>query len=334
MNTPSLGRKSVENILFDLKNDTVDDFESLYNLLVKASKTNSRIRVPSSDAFKDIYHQSQELMDKSLNAGIHVLDYYHKDFPKRLKNIPDAPMILYVKGNLKALNTKKSIAVIGTREPTDFGIKAGEKLSSIFTTNGFTVVSGLAIGCDTAGHLGCVKENGISIGVLAGGLDKIYPKQSRELADEILEKNGCLLSEYPIGESPRKNYFVERDRLQSGLSEAVIVIETDIKGGTMHTVGFAGKQKRLLACLGGHPDKYWNHPKIQGNNMLVKEGKAIRLSNPDEINNFITLITQKFVDIIPSIKDTLEITIEKVDSKPKKATKKGAKPDNQTTFEF
>lgn len=330
INTPSVGKKSVEKILLECKNySSLNGYESLYDLLSTASKTNARIKLPTREVFYNIYNEARELIKASEDEGIHVLDVNNPNFPERLKHIPDAPIILYAKGNLKALNSEKSVAVIGTREPTDFGMKAGEKLSSIFTNKGFTIVSGLAIGCDTAGHLGCVKEHGISIGVLAGGLDKIYPKQSRELADEMLKNNGCLLSEYPIGESPRRNYFVERDRLQSGLSEAVIVIETDVKGGTMHTVGFAGKQNKLLACLGGHPDKYLTHPKIQGTKMLVNEGKAVLLSNPNEIDNFIEKIVVK---IEYDFKNNFAIKKFNTDIVPHFIDKK--KNNTQTSFDF
>lgn len=301
LNTPSIGRKTVENILIRYQNYSVSSPNDLLDILEEIKKTSSRVNVPTKEEMNRLYYSSQTLIESSLDNGIKTLDINHPHFPKRLKNIPDAPVLVYVKGNSEALNSNRSVAIIGTREATDFGMKAGERLSSIFTKNDFVIVSGLAVGCDTAGHIGCLKENGISIGVLAGGLDKIYPKESRGLAEEILEKNGCLLSEYPIGVPPRRNFFVERDRLQSGLSQAVIVIETDVKGGTMHTVGFAGKQNRYLACLGGHPEQYSNHPKIQGNKMLIGEGKAKRLGNMEEINNFINLITKDEINHIDII---------------------------------
>ncbi len=150
---------------------------------------------------------------------------------------------------------------------------------------GDVVVSGLAIGCDQYGHEGCVKVHGKSVAVLPCGLDKVYPAKNKNLAQKILDNNGCLISEYPIETKVFKNFFIERDRLQSGLSDGVIVVETDIKGGTMHTVGYTLDYKRVLACY-KHPDRYLNEPKTFGNQKLIKEKKAISLSNNLELEEF------------------------------------------------
>lgn len=292
LNVPSVGKKTVGAILSKYEHVSISTGLELYEILEEMAIHSSRIKVPSKDDFIRIYNHADSIIDISLDNGITPLGVNHKKFPDRLKDIPDAPVLLYAKGNLDSLNSERAVAIIGTRDPTDFGMKAGERLASIFTKNDFVVVSGLAIGCDTAGHLGCLNENGITVAVLAGSLEKIYPKENRGLAIEILEKNGCLISEYAFDVAPQKTFFVERDRLQSGLSQAVVVIETDVKGGTMHTVGFSIKQGRYLACLGGHPPKYNHHPKIQGNLMLIRERKASILSSLSEINNFIELVSK------------------------------------------
>jgi DNA processing protein len=264
--------------------------EDLIGILEEAKATNSRIEVPSPEQMQTYLNMAENVLEQSEKHDIKVLNPSASNYPKRYKGMPDEPLLIYAKGNVEALNHDKTVAIIGTREPTEFGIRAGERLSSIFTKEGFVVVSGLAVGCDTVAHVGCLKENGQTVAVLAGGLDKIYPKENRQLADDILQSNGCLISEYPIGTPARSNFFVERDRLQSGLSQAVIVIETDIKGGTMHTVGFSQKQHRYLACLSGHPERFNDSPKTQGNKMLIREGKAKSLGSPDEIKAFMHLI--------------------------------------------
>ena len=204
-------------------------------------------------------------------TGVRVVSYFDAGFPARLRDIPDPPLALYVKGPLAALHQARSVAIVGTREPTEFGAKAARSTGLVASESSAVVVSGLAIGCDTWAHTGCMEGAGTGIAVLAHGLDKVYPAQNRELADELLEKDGCLVSEYPIGKKPDRWAFAERDRLQSGLSDAVLVVETDLKGGTMHTVNAARGQKRPLACI-QHPAELLSEAKTRGNQKLIAEG--------------------------------------------------------------
>ena len=241
-----------------------------------------------------------QFIELSRTNGIEILGISDPLFPSRYREIPDAPVVIHVKGNVHALNVEKTLAIVGTREPTEFGIKAGERLSSIFAKHQFVVVSGLAVGCDAVAHLGCLNAGVITVAIMACGLDNIYPSENRQLAHRILDSDGCWVSEYPFGMPPRNNTFVDRDRLQSGLSKAVVVIETDIMGGTMHTVGFAIKQNRYLACLSGLPDKFAEHTKVQGNLELIRAGKAISLGSAAEFDDFIKhLAENNLEDVIP-----------------------------------
>lgn len=285
-NLPGIGRKAVSTIV-DTVSFHVTSPNELLDLIDEAGKTNKRIKTPSRDDLERALERTEVTMRKCEQGGYSILGFFDKDFPKRYANIPDRPLLLYANGDLSALNTDHAVAIIGTREPTDWGEKAGRRLSTLFTEKGFAIVSGLAKGCDTAAHQGCLDAHGKTVAILGGGIDHIYPKENKPLADKILDTGGCLLSEYEPGMRPQKSSFVERDRLQSGLSQAVIVIETDVKGGSMHTVGFAFEQKRLVACLGGHPDSYQSHPKVQGTKKLILDGKASRLSSPEEIAAFI-----------------------------------------------
>jgi DNA processing protein len=333
LNTPSVGRRTVQTILNRYSHNISSHYE-LLDVLKEMSLENPRIVLPTAEQLLSLYNEAERLIDLSREKNVETLDFRHPKFPKRFLDIPDAPVLIYAKGNIEALNSERSIAIIGTREPTDFGIRAGERLAAIFSKSNFIVVSGLAIGCDAAAHRGCLKEKGITIAVMAGGLDRIYPKENKELAENILDNNGCFISEYPVGTTPRGNYFVERDRLQSGLSQGVIVIETDIKGGTMHTVGFSIKQKRLLACLNGHPDQYLNNPKIQGNKMLIREGKAKKLGTSEEIDEFISMLVRTEVIPIPTLVHDNRSEPENkptVKRKPsKKKAKKGIENPQQT----
>ena len=221
-------------------------------------------------------------------------------------SIPKPPAVLYFKGDLASAQ-QPGVAVVGTREPTDWGYASGERIAKRCCERGFTVVSGLAVGCDTSAHEGALSANGRTIAVLAHGLDSVYPAVNRRLADRILDSGGLLVSEYPPGTDLRANQLVERDRLQAGLSRAVIVVETDIKGGTMHTVGFAQAQSRKLAAL-AHPDRLLHEPKVQGNQELIRTGKAVPLPDSDALNVFLdTLapVVAQPADVSPAIPQNL-----------------------------
>lgn len=231
-----------------------------------------------------------ESLSKAADSSVTVLAWDNPIFPPQLKDIPLPPAVLFVLGDLEAL-TPKSAAVIGTRDPSEYGKKSGRKIARTLAESGIAVVSGLAEGCDTEGHRGCLDGKGKTVAVLAHGFGKIYPKSNEGLANDILANGGCLLSEYPPGTPARRSSFVERDRLQSGLSRAVIVVETDIQGGTMHTVSFAEKQKRILAAI-KHPPGRDQHPKSRGNTMLIEEGRAVPLSDASDVESLIHKISK------------------------------------------
>jgi len=202
-----------------------------------------------------------------------------------LKGISDPPLVLYVKGNLDCLYAKRTVAVIGTREPTEYGREVAESFGRLIGARGITVVSGLAKGCDSAAHRGCLAAGGKTVAVLPSGINKIYPQENTGLAQAIIEGEGCLLSEYPPDEKAEANYFIARDRLQSGLSDLVVVIEAEITGGTMHTVNFAIKYGKRLACL-DHPEALIT-TKAAGNKMLIREGKAMAIK---DINDLVRIL--------------------------------------------
>lgn len=206
------------------------------------------------------------------NFGIHVIPISSMYYPKYLKLIDDPPAVLYAKGNIDLLIKEKTVAIVGTRNPTDAGILAAKKISSTFAKQGYVIVSGLALGIDTAGHEGALRvENGETIAVLAGDLTKIYPATNKELADEILNKGGLWVSETPIGKANTRGNFVMRDRIQSGLSLGVCPVQTPIKSGTQHTINFAKKQKRLLFTPIPHESDA-NKEEIKGNLELINQG--------------------------------------------------------------
>jgi len=278
---PGVGRKTAFKILTNFKHSISND-----NDLIDAISDHPVIMRGnlSKSAFYNAFDMAEKTLERSEKAGIKVLGYFDKDYPVLLKGIDEPALLINVKGDYKKLNELPSVAIIGTRAPSDHGYKVGVRLGEVFGGEGFNVVSGLAIGCDTAGHTGCLNVGGFTTAVLAHGLDTIYPAANKPLAARILDDGGLLLSEYMIGQKGQPSYFVERDRIQAGLSQAVIVVETDIKGGTMHTVKFAGNAKRIVAAF-DHDPKYLYHPKTQGNQYLIKNKTAIPLSNAVSIDD-------------------------------------------------
>ena len=236
-------------------------------------------------AIEGAFFAADQGIERCREHGIGIAVERSSPFCGAVWSIPKPPAVLYYKGNAKAA-VMPGVAVVGTREPTEFGYKSGERIAKRCCERGFTVVSGLAVGCDTSAHEGALAAHGTTIAVLAQGLDSVYPAVNRGLADRILEAGGLLVSEYPWGTELRANQLVARDRLQAGLSRAVIVVETDIKGGTMHTVGYALDQGRRLAAL-AHPDRLLHEPKVQGNQELIRTGKAVPLPDNEALNGFL-----------------------------------------------
>jgi DNA processing protein len=288
LKTPKIG-----NVTTKLVNSAatykITQVSELLDLIIDVKKTNPRVPIPKLDDLYTAYEASEKIIENCSSKGIDIVDINSSRYPKRLLRLSDHPIIGYVKGNISALNSDNAVAVIGTREPTPHGLKSGKRIATIMGQSGFTIISGLAVGCDSAGHIGALIANAPTVAVLASGIDLIYPKENKLLAEEILLKNGALFSEYEPGIKPNKASFVERDRLQSGLSDGIIVVETDIKGGTMHTVGFAQKLNIPIACLSSHPDNLQGHDKVRGNKHLISNG-AYALGNTKEITHFFQVL--------------------------------------------
>ncbi len=236
----------------------------------------------SIDAFGSAWSNSLRTVERCEKLGVSILSLFDSNFPNRLRSIKDSPVLLFARGDVSALRAPISAAVIGTREPTAYGQGAAYKIARYLAECGLAVVSGLARGCDTQAHRGCIDGFGQTVAVLAHGLDTVYPPENAGLAFRIVESGGCLLSEYAPGVRPGGFAFVERDRLQSGLSDATIVIETGVKGGTLHTANFCLQQGRILAVM-AHPPKLQNAEKAQGNKMLIQKRGALAIANREEL---------------------------------------------------
>lgn len=297
LKTKNIGNELALKIIMSIPEENrILSVIDLYEAILLARNISKRVPIITKSRLQKTYDKACEVLDKSRENHIQVISFQDDNYPENLTHIKKKPLLIHVKGNTKILNDpdKPSIAIIGTRMPSSFGARAGERLTKYFTDAGFVIVSGLALGCDSIAHKETLKNGGKTIAVLASDLKEIYPKENQYLSEKILENNGALVSEYPIGSHLRKNFFVERNRLQSGLSQAICVIEMSKKSGTMHTVEFAEKQQRLIGAL-EHPENKRN-AKSNGNEWLFKNHRAKPLGTKEDILSFIKVIRQASID--------------------------------------
>ena len=192
--------------------------------------------------------QAYDTLEDCDRRGIRVLSLFDEHYPQRLRAIHDPPPLLFVRGSNDALLNERMAAVVGTREPTSFGCSVAEQVTAALAREGWGVVSGLAKGIDTVAHDVALKHGAPTVAVMAGGLDRVYPRENTRLAAAIVDWGGALIAEVPPGVPPRASSFVARNRLQTGLSVAVVVAQTGVEGGTMHTVRHAATQGRAVFC--------------------------------------------------------------------------------------
>jgi len=208
---------------------------------------------------------------------IKTISQENPKFPSLLKEIPNPPLKIYVLGELPDKEMPK-IAIVGTRKATSQGRLIAKEMARKLSEMGFVVVSGLAMGIDSAAHEGAVAAKSKTIAVLACGLDTIYPRQNENLAKKILELGGAIISEYPIGTPALAHQFLERNRIISGLSIATIVIEAPRESGALVTARLAAEQGREVFVLPGPI----NHPNYYGSHKLIRDGARL-VSSVDDI---------------------------------------------------
>ena len=213
---------------------------------------------------------AEEILADCTRLGLHILTCSDAAYPERLWAIPDAPCLLYYKGDWPDFDSEPAVALIGTRKATPYGVRIGERLGYELTKGGAYVVSGLAAGGDAAGHRGALMAGGPTAAVLGGGIDVIYPAENRPLFSDIAA-SGVLISEYPPGTETKGRHFLERNRIISGLSVAVVVTEAALRSGTMNTVHHALEQDRDVYAVPGPVDG----PFSQGCNRMIQEGAGV-----------------------------------------------------------
>lgn len=244
--------------------------------------------------------------------SIKVLTIFDKDYPENLKDLEDAPCVLYVRGILKKRDSQ-SIAIVGSRLMTSYGREVARKFASELANFGITVVSGLALGVDAEAQKAAFTAGGRTIAVLASGLDIISPLTNRALALEFIKKNGAVISEYPLGHVPFPSDFAVRNRIISGLSRAVIVIEGRMKSGTFYTVNAAASQGRPVFAVPGPITS----PTSEAPNYLIQNGAKLITSVKDvleELDMQIKVdkeVVEKILSRGPEEEKILEILVRK-----------------------
>lgn len=185
--------------------------------------------------------QIEKYIEKMQKEHISIITIEDELYPNKLRNIYDKPLVLYVKGNCKILN-EFSLAVIGCRKCSSYGKDISKNIGYSLAKHHINVISGMAKGIDTYSHIGCMEGQGKTIAVLGNGVDYIYPKENVQVYNKIIQTGGAIVSEYVIGTEPSKIHFPARNRIISGLSNGVIVVEAQKKSGTLITVDFALEQ--------------------------------------------------------------------------------------------
>ena len=291
MRLKGISRKTIINGI-PVTYDTEYSRDAIKQLLDKARENSKKVREYSLDDVSVAMQSAEKIEADCSKLGIQMVSFVEDGYPLFLRKCDDPPAIIYYKGDISYLNSMNAVAIIGTREPSAYGTKVAFNLGEEFAKRGFVDVSGLALGCDGEGHKGCLNGGGKTVAVLAGGLDSIYPAKNKGLAEEIVEKGGALISEYPPYAKPFKAAFVDRDRIQAALSCGVMVVETKENGGTMHAVRYSGDYGRLVGCF-RHPEKYAEIEQAAGNRVIVNEGKGIYVGDDNDLDEYCRLLAEK-----------------------------------------
>jgi len=232
--------------------------------------------------------QAQKILQSCAEKGISIITFTDGNYPARLRSIFDAPMVLYVKGTLPDWHTVPVIGVVGTREATPYGLKMANRFGGQIAACGALVVSGIAKGCDAMAMLGALDNGGAVVGVLGCGVDVVYPAANRQLFARTVE-NGCLISEYPPGTRANSWRFPARNRIISGMSNGVLVVEAPERSGALSTANHAFTQGREIFAIPGNVDA----PNSAGSNALLQERAITALSGWDVVKEYAPLFPGK-----------------------------------------
>jgi len=278
--------KGVNNKIIDILEKNFSQLSYIWdaskNDILSIREINDKIKQEIIKNRNDLYYEN--LLKRIESYKIKVITYYDNDYPLNLRNISDSPKVLYMKGQLIP-EDEVSIAIVGARKSTSYGKWAAEKISSELANLGICLVSGMAKGIDTHVHISALKSKSRTIAVLGCGVDIIYPSSNRELYHKI-QDNGCIISEFPLGTKPLPYNFPQRNRIISGLSLGVVVVEATEKSGSLITARHAIEQGKDVFAVPGNINSIFS----RGTNLLIKDGAKLVTGIEDIIEEIPYLI--------------------------------------------
>lgn len=276
-NVPNLGPRRIASVYRET--GSIDSF------FAGESSRLSEILHVKVDTIRDMLaavdiKQARSMLASYQRQGISIMSLQSSAYPNLLREIYDPPPVLYHRGRLPG--SRPLLAAVGSRKATRYGRAVVAQLVPRLCQAGLGIVSGLAAGIDSCAHWASLKADGYTLAVLGNGVDVYYPAANRELQDKIVAAGGCLLSEFPPGTRPRADHFPRRNRIISGLSQGLLVVEAGKKSGAMITVGFALEQGRDVFSVPGNIDS----PQSGGTNHLIRMGAKPVLSSRDILEEY------------------------------------------------
>ncbi|SCG83461.1 Protein smf DNA-processing chain A [Proteiniborus sp. DW1] len=276
----------VSNKIIDVLENKLGSLTCLWSMSNKdissINELNEKVRLEIIKNRNDIYYEN--LFKKIEKYNVDVITHYDERYPNSLRFINYSPKVLYIKGRLCS-EDENSIAIVGSRKSTSYGNWVAEKISSELASLGISLISGMAKGIDTCVHLGALNSKGRTIAVLGCGVDVVYPSSNRELYNRIQE-NGCIISEFPLGTQPFPYNFPQRNRIISGLSLGVVVVEATEKSGSLITAHHAIDQGKDVFAVPGNINSIFS----RGTNLLIKDGAKLVMSVDDIIEEIPYLV--------------------------------------------
>lgn len=240
-----LGKKKTRKLLENIEDKHHLDF---FQALRQGIKYGVFQKKQPIGQFLDAEEYARKVIEKCEKEDIKIVNIFQEEYPKSM-HFDNPPLILFYKGDLSCLDNEKRAAVIGTRHPSQNGKDFAYNVSKLLAQNGYTIISGLAQGCDTSAHEAALENNAKTVAFVPSSVNKIAPHVNEELAQKIIEKNGLVISEFSPYSTPNSNMYTTRDRLQAGTSEMIFASEFDSQSGTLQTLEFAAKFKRPIYTL-------------------------------------------------------------------------------------
>lgn len=290
-----IGPRKIQGLL-DANREKIEDRDVLDREFAASLDERFEYSVVSldGDAWNELEEKADCVLDRASSEGVSVLHPFMDAYPARMLANRKHPPILYCLGNVEALNSRKSAAIVGTRQPTEFGARMGRRLAEVLADDGYAVVSGLALGSDTMAHEGALDAGGATIAVLPTPIDApVYPRANQGLAERILGGGGALVSEYAPGtklhERQLVSNLVARDEWQPALADGLIATETSRTGGTNHALKHALDTATPIAVFDYSSKKdvsFFDDERFGGNVEYLKAEKALPIYGPSTIDEF------------------------------------------------